>query len=309
MAAFLVRRVLASALTLYLIVTISFFIMRLAPGGPFDRERPMSASERKALEKKYGLDKPLRTQYADYIVGLVTRGDLKWSMKNYDYTVNQLIADKIGNSFQLGGIAFAIAILGGVALGLVAAARKNRWPDMLAMSFSVFGVCVPAFLVGPLLILVFASALRWVAPTFPILRASPVDWILPAATLGLLPMAYVARLTRGGILDVLGKDYIRTARAKGLRERRVLLVHALKNGITPVISYSGPMAAQILTGSLVVERVFNFPGLGQYFVNAALNRDYTMMLGVLVVYSTLLIALNLVVDLSYGLLDPRVRVS
>lgn len=309
MLAFTLRRLLASLLTLYLIVTISFFIMRLAPGGPFDKERAMSDSERAAWEHEYGLDKPLLWQYADYVGGLVARGDFKRSMKYYDYTVNELLAGGIGNSFRLGALAFVIAILGGVALGVVAAARKNRWPDMAAMSVSIFGVCVPAFIVGPLLIFVFSKQFHAVAPTFPVTAPQAVDWVLPAITLALLPMAYVARLTRGGLLDVLGKDYIRTARAKGLAERRVFLRHALKNGITPVVSYSGPMAAQILTGSLVVERVFNFPGMGQYFVNAALNRDYTMMLGVLIIYSTLLIVLNLIVDLSYGLLDPRVRVS
>jgi oligopeptide transport system permease protein len=307
-AAFLVRRLVASVLTLFAIVTISFFLMRRAPGGPFASER-MTEEVRRVYERYYGLDRPVFEQYLLWLKRLALERDLGRSMRRTDYRVNELIAEKIGYSFRLGALAAAIATVFGMLFGILAAAKRNRWPDHLAMSVSVLGVCVPNFVVGPLLVLVFSLWLQWVLPAFPPVNPAPLDWILPAVTLALMPMAYIARLTRSGILDVLGKDYIRTARAKGLPPHRVILVHALKNGVTPVVSYLGPMIAAILTGSLVVEYIFQFPGIGQDFVNAALNRDYPLMMGVLIVYSALVIVLNLAVDITYALLDPRVKVS
>jgi len=302
---FVGRRVAGFVPVLFVIVSASFFIMRLAPGGPFDQDRALPEQVRANIEARYHLDEPLAQQYLRYLAD-VLRGDLGPSFRYPDRTVNELLTLGFPVSLTLGVCAMAVALtLGGVA-GLVAGARRNTFVDYCTMSLALFGVSVPNFVLGPSLMLVFALGLGWL----PV--AGWGTWrhlVLPSFTLGTFYAAYVARLTRAGMLDVIGQDFIRTARAKGLREATVVLRHALPTAILPVVTYLGPACAAVLTGSVVVESVFSIPGIGRYFVASALNRDYTMVLGTVVAYSVLLLALNLIVDLLYAYLDPRVQVQ
>lgn len=300
---FLLRRILVTIPLLLAIVVVSFLFMRLAPGGPFDLERELDPEVRAQLEERFGLDRPLPEQLWLYIDGLA-HGDLGPSFRYPGWSVREIIAQALPVSLTLGMCALALALLAGIPLGVIAAVRRNGWPDHLAMALALTGICVPNFVLGPLLILLFVFALGWL----------PVggfgSWqqlILPAVTLGAIRAAYIARLTRAGMIDVLSQDYIRTARAKGLREGVVISKHALRLAILPVISYLGPAVASILVGSVVVEKIFGIPGLGTFFVNSALNRDYTLAMGTVLLYSGLLITLNLIVDLLYGILDPRVE--
>jgi len=239
-------------------------------------------------------------------------GDLGPSIKYYPKRVNELLLPSFGTSLQLGALGFGFAILLGVPIGILSAARQNRIPDYISSSLALVGICIPNFLLGPILVMVFSLSLRWLP-----VAGWPESFggeellklLLPAITLGAVHVAYISRLTRAGMLDVLHKDFIRTARAKGLDERTVFLKHALKNGITPVLSYAGPMAAYIFTGSVVVEKIFNLPGMGQHFVDAALARDDAMVMGAVLIYSCLVIAFNVVVDVGYSWLDPRVRLT
>ena len=302
MARYLVRRLVGFPPVLLVIVTASFFVMRIAPGGPFDMERAIPAEIRANLEAKYHLDEPLLRQYVRYL-GDVFRGDLGPSFRYPDRTVNELIALGFPVSMTLGACALSLALLVGGAAGVLAAIRHNRGVDYLTMSLALGGVSVPNFVLGPLLILGFAIGLGWL----PV--AGWGTWrhlVLPAITLAAFYTAYVARLARAGMLEVILQDFIRTARAKGVREAMVILRHALPGAVLPVVSYLGPAAAGALTGSVVVETIFGIPGVGRYFVQSALNRDYTMVLGTVVFYSSLLIVFNLVVDCLYAYLDPRV---
>lgn len=312
MIAFLLRRSVAGLLTLFAIASLSFFLTRLAPGSPFTSEKSMSAEVRRNWERKYGYDRPLAEQYFRTVAGYL-RGDLgpSWTATGHD--VGEVIWPAFRVSVRLGLIAFVLALLAGLSLGLVAAARQNGWPDHVASSIATAGICIPNFLLGPILVIVFFFGLKWVEPT-----GWPQDWsswvelrklLLPALTLAFVHVAYVSRLVRAGMLDVMHRDYIRTARAKGVGETAVYLRHGLKNGITPVLTYSGPMAAYLVTGSIVVEKIFAIPGLGTPFVNSALARDYGVIMGTVLAYSTLIILLNMLVDLCYGMLDPRVRVE
>jgi oligopeptide transport system permease protein len=311
MLGFLVRRILGGILTLYVIATFCFFIVRFAPGNPFSAERQLPPEVMRNLEAKYHYDKPVLVQYALRMKGYLV-GDFGPSIKYQDRQVEDIIFPSLATSIQLGALSFAIAMTFGLAFGLVAAARHNRLPDYLSMSVALLGICVPNFLLGPILVMILALALGWLP-----VAGWPENWslpelsklVLPAFTLALVHVAYVSRLGRAGMLDVLHKDYIRTARAKGLSEASVVLKHALKNGVTPVLSYAGPMAALIFTGSLVVEKIFNIPGMGQHFVDSAFARDLPMIMGTMLVYSTLIIAFNVVVDIGYSILDPRVRLS
>ncbi len=287
---------------LLVIVTGSFFIMRIAPGGPFDMDRALPEQVRANIEARYHLNEPILQQYLRYL-GDVSRGDLGPSFRYPDRTVNELIGLGFPVSLTLGFCALAVAVLIGGAAGILAAIRHNRAVDYLTMSLALGGVSVPNFVLGPLLILTFAVWLGWL----PV--AGWGTWrhlVLPSITLGAFYMAYVARLSRAGMLEVILQDFVRTARAKGLREGVVVLRHALPSAILPVVSYLGPAAAGALTGSVVVETIFSVPGIGRYFVTSALNRDYTMVLGTVVFYSILLIAFNLIVDCLYAYLDPRV---
>jgi oligopeptide transport system permease protein len=308
MAAMIVRRLIAGAVTLFVIATLCFFIVRLAPGNPFTDERALPDHVMENVNRHYGLDDPLPVQYVRTMWGYL-QGDFGPSYR-HDKKVSEIIWPALRASALLGLIAFCLALLFGIPMGVWAAARRNRFADHASMSVAVFGICVPNFLLGPLLKLLFVF---WI-PLLPV-ALWPGDWspgelsrlILPAITLGLVHVAYISRLTRAGMLDVLRQDYIRTARAKGLSEGPVLLKHGLRNGITPVVSYAGPMAAMILTGSVVVERIFEIPGLGKHFVDSALAHNYPLLMGATLVFSLLIILFNLLVDLTYGWLDPRVR--
>jgi oligopeptide transport system permease protein len=299
---FFLRRLAVLPAVLLVIVTGSFFIMRLAPGGPFDMDRALPEAVRLNIEAKYHLDEPLVRQYVRYL-GDVVRGDFGPSFRYPDRTVNELIGLGVPVSLTLGLCALGFAVVVGGTAGVVAAIRHNRGLDYLTMSLALGGVSVPNFVLGPLLILAFALGLGWL----PV--AGWGTWrhlVLPTVTLGLFYTAYVARLARAGMLEVVLQDFVRTARAKGLREAVVVTRHALPNAVLPVVSYLGPAAASALTGSVVVETIFGIPGIGRYFVQSALNRDYTMVLGTVVFYSGLLVAFNVIVDCLYAYLDPRV---
>jgi oligopeptide transport system permease protein len=278
-------------------------MIRFVPGGPFTAERAVNPDILKNLEAHYGLNKPLPTQYLDYL-GNLLKGDLGPSFKYPNRTVNEIIADKLPTSLELGSWSLLVALLIGLPLGVLAAVKRNTWIDYFCSSTAMIGICVPTFVLGPLLILAFAIHLRWVNASG---WYEPIDRVLPSLVLGFFYSAYITRLTRGGMLDVLNQDFIRTARAKGASETRVVFKHALRGGLLPVVSFLGPAVAGILTGSFVIETIFQIPGLGREFVNSAFNRDYTLVLGTVILYATLVIALNLVVDIVQVWLNPRLK--
>lgn len=303
MIGYLFKRLLWLFLVLWCVVSLTFFLIRLAPGGPFDKERKIPESIEKQLLAKYRLDGPLHIQYFEYLEDLL-RGDLRLSTKYRSLTVNEILAQSLPVSATLGLLAFLLATSGGIWLGCIAALRRNTAVDSGAMLTALIAISIPTFVTGPLLILLFALKLKWL----------PVGgWngfgslLLPSITLAGPFMAYIARLMRTSMLEVLGLDFIRTARAKGLSEKRILYKHALKIAILPVVSFLGPLAANLLTGSIVVETVFNIPGAGSFFVNSILNRDGFLLGGVVIVYCTLLVLMNLLVDLAYGFLDKRIK--
>ena len=300
---FIARRLLETITVLLFIITATFFMIRFVPGGPFTAEKAVTPEILRNLEAHYGLDKPLFRQYLDYL-GSLAQGNLGPSFKYPNRTVNEIIADKLPVSLELGFISLIIALVFGITLGGLAAIKRNSWIDYASSSVAMIGICVPTFVLGPILVLVFAIYLGW-------FNASgwymPIDRVLPAATLGLVYSAYIARLTRGGMLEVLNQDYIRTARAKGASEFRVICRHALRGGLLPVVSFLGPAIAGILTGSFVIETIFQIPGLGREFVNSAFNRDYTLVLGTVILYATLIITLNLVVDVVQVWLNPKLK--
>lgn len=303
MLRFIARRLLETIPVLFIIVTLTFFMIRLAPGGPFSAERNVTPEVQRNLEAHYGLDKPLFRQYFDYL-GKLVKGDLGPSFKQSNRTVNELIAEGFPVSLELGAYALVIAMTLGMVAGVIAAIHKNTLLDYIPMSLAMAGICLPTFVMGPILVLIFALSLGWFDATG---WSSLRDRVLPALTLGLYYSAYVARLTRGGMLEILTQDFIRTARAKGASAARVLFKHAVKGGLLPVVSFLGPAAAGLITGSFVVETVFAIPGLGQFFVKAALNRDYTLVLGTVLFYATLIILFNLIVDIFQVWLNPRLR--
>jgi len=305
MMGYLARRLATTVPLLLGIVVMSFLFMRLAPGGPFDTERALDPQVRANLEARYGLDRSLPEQLGLYLGGLL-RGDLGPSFQYVGWSVREILAQGAPISFALGAAALCIALLLGIPLGVLGALHHNRWQDQLTTTLALVGVCVPNFVLGPLLILVFVFALQWLPVGG---FGSFQQLILPALTLGAVRAAYIARLTRTGMLDVLEQDFVRTARAKGLSELSVVTRHALRLALLPVVQYLGPAIASILVGSVVVERIFGVPGLGSFFINAALNRDYTLAMGSVLLYSTLLILLNLLADLLSRLLDPRVDLS
>jgi oligopeptide transport system permease protein len=279
--------------------------MRLAPGGPFRSEREIPPVAREQLMRKYGLDRPLGEQYLRFL-GNAARLDFGVSYHYPGRTVREIIAEAFPVSAELGGWALLLAVLLGVPLGVVAAARKNGLADVGAMSVALAGISIPNFVLGPLLVMAFSLGLFLLPPA---LWQNPASRVLPVVTLAVTYLAYIARLTRAGMLEVLRQDYIRTARAKGLSEGAVVFKHAFRLGVLPVVSFLGPAAARIVTGSIVVESIFAVPGLGRYLVNAAFNRDYTLVLGGVLFYALLLIVLNLLVDVAYMALDPRVEVA
>lgn len=298
-------RVLGAIPTLLLVVVLAFLMVHAAPGGPFDDERVLPADVAANIQAAYHLDEPLPAQFARYLSGLL-HGDLGPSYRYRDYTVAELIGSGFPLSLRLGVLAMALALLVGISSGIVAALRQGSMLDRMVMFFAVTGISIPVFVVAPLLVLLFAVNLHWL-PAGWSGASGAAKYILPVITLALPQIAYIARLTRASMIDVLGTDFIRTARAQGLGTKAIIRVHAFKPAIMPVLSYLGPAIAAILTGSVVVEEVFGIPGLGQFFVRGALNRDYTLVLGIVIFYATLIIALNLAVDLLYGIIDPRVR--
>jgi oligopeptide transport system permease protein len=291
--------------TLWAIATLTFFLMRAAPGGPFQSEREIPAAAREQLNRKYGLDRPLVEQYGRYLVN-AARLDFGPSYKYPTQQVKDIIRASFPVSLELGLWALLLSLAIGVPLGVLAASRQNTAFDYIAMSSTLLGVSVPNFVLGPLLVLTFSLTLYWLPPA---LWLSPANRVLPVVTLSAIYLAYIARLTRGGMLETLRQDYIRTARAKGLPESRVIFGHALKLGILPVVSYLGPAVARIVMGSIVIEQIFAIPGLGRHLVSAAFNRDYTLVLGIVVFYAGFLMVLNLFVDVAYAWLDPRVQLS
>ena len=307
MLRFLGRRLLVAIPTLVLVITAAFFMMRAAPGNPFDMDRKLSPAIERNLREKYGMNKPLPQQYLDYVGG-VLKGDLGPSLKYKDKTVLQILKENYPVSLKLGLSAIVLAALVGVSLGVLAAMRQNRSVDYGVMALAILGVCVPTFVTAPLLVLAFASQLGWL-PTAGWNGGALQNLILPVTVLALPQIAIISRLTRAGMIEVLRSNYVRTARAKGLSEHRIVTHHALRAAILPLVSYLGPACAGLLTGSLVVERIFNLPGLGKFFVISALQRDYTVVMGMVIVYAALILALNLMADLLYAALDPRVRLS
>ena len=298
-------RVVGAIPTLLLVIALAFMMVHAAPGGPFDNERVVSPEVEANIAARYHLDDPLPVQFLRYVGGLL-QGDLGPSYRYVDYTVSELIGNALPYSMQLGAIAMLLALVFGVGAGTAAALRQGSAFDRLVMGISMTGISIPVFVVAPLLVLLFAVKLNWL----------PAGWsgasgagryVLPVITLALPQVAYIARLARASMIDILGRDFIRTARAQGLGTATVVRVHALKPAMLPVLSYMGPAVAAILTGSVVVEEVFGIPGIGQLFVRGALNRDYTLVLGVVVFYATLIVALNLIVDILYAAIDPRVR--
>jgi len=305
MMRYFLTRLAGAIPTLLIIVSATFFLMHAAPGGPFDQEQSLPPEILANLQRAYGLDQPIWTQYVRYL-GSLLHGDFGPSFKYQDFTVTELIAQGFPVTLELGVIAMSLAVLLGVPLGVLAALRHNRPADYAAMSLAVAGIAIPSFVVLPFLGLVFGIRLHWL----PVAGWEPDSLrylLLPVVTLALPPLAYIARMTRGSLLEVLGSDYIRTARAKGLPLHVIVMRHALRPALMPVASYLVPAVASIMTGSLVVESIAGLPGIGRYLVQGALNRDYTLVLGMVIIYSTLLIGMGLIVDVFYGWLDPRVR--
>lgn len=303
MLTFFIKRLLGMIPILWVIITTSFFVMRLTPGGPFDADKAVSKEIRRNLDAKYKLNLPLWQQYLSYLAD-VTRGDLGPSFQNKDYTVNEIIAETLPISLELGLYAMIFATVAGVLLGILAALYRNRFPDYLTSGISIMGLSIPSMVLGPICVIIFALYLH-VLPT-----SGWDSWktkLLPTFTLGLAQLAIISRLMRSGMLDVLSKGFIRTARSKGLKERIIIWRHCLRAAILPVVSYLGPAIAFVVTGSVVVEQIFSIPGMGRYFVISALNRDYTVVLGVSIVLSAFVLLLNLWVDMMYFWLDPRIR--
>ena len=291
MARYVLRRIGSAFVILWVIISITFVLMHAIPGGPFTSEKKLPPQVKASIEAKYHLDDPLWKQYADYIGGVVT-GDLGPSYKYEGRSVNDIIGESFPVSAQLGLLALCVAVVGGITAGAISAMRPNGIIDYAITFVSTLGISVPTFIIGAVLVYVVGFELGWL----------PV----PVLTLAAQPMAFIARLTRSGLLDVYQQEYIRTARAKGLGAWNILIRHALGNAILPVITYIGPLAASLLTGSFIVETIFAIPGLGQYFVTSIYNRDYTVILGVTVFYSTLIVVLNIIVDMIYPIIDPRV---
>ena len=302
---YIIKRIFNAFIVLWIVITITFFLMHAIPGGPFTAEKSLPPYVLHSIEERYKLNDPLYKQYGDYLCNLV-QGDLGPSFKYPGRSVNDIIKDGFPVSFKLGIEAILIAIIIGIPAGILAGVKKDKWQDRAVNFFTTLGVAVPSFVVAALLIYVLSTKLHLLP------AAMWNGWryeIMPALALSGMPMSFIARLTRSSMLDILSQDYIKTARAKGLSWSKVLIKHAWPNSLIPVVTYLGPMTASILTGSFVIETIFAIPGLGQYFVTSIYNRDYTVILGVTIFYSVIVIVLNMVVDLLYPLLDPRIKIG
>ncbi|MFS4436820.1 oligopeptide ABC transporter permease OppB [Paracoccaceae bacterium GXU_MW_L88] len=305
MLSYVLRRLLSAIPTLFLIITATFFLMRIAPGGPFDGERPLEPTVMANINATFGLDKPLHEQYLMYL-GNLAKGDLGPSFVYRDLRVQDILGNGLPVSIQLGLTALAVALVIGATLGSIAAVRQNSWIDYAVIATATFGITIPNFVVAPVLALVFGVMLGWL-PAGGWENWSLEHMILPVITLALPQIAVIARLVRGAMIEALRSDHVRTARAYGLGRWSVIVTHSLRAAILPVVSYLGPAAAALLTGSIVVEQIFGIPGIGRYFVQGALNRDYTLVMGTVVIVAVFVVLFNLIVDLVYAALDPRVR--
>lgn len=302
---YILKRILLAIVTVWVVITITFFVMHSVPGGPFLGEKAVSEAATAALEAKFGMDKPQHIQYLTYLRDVVTKLDFGPSIKLRGRQVMDVILDGMKTSAKLGLMAAGIALVVGVVLGAVAALNRNKFVDKVIMVLTTAFISMPSFIMGTLLLLLFALKLGLV----PANGETAQGLILPVITLSLSPMANITRLTRSSMLDVLGQDYIRTARAKGVSQKNIIFGHALKNSLIPVITYFGPMLAYIVTGSLVVEQIFAVPGIGRYFVSSITGRDYTMIMGTTIVLATLIVIMNLVSDILYKVVDPRITLE
>ncbi|KKA44042.1 MULTISPECIES: oligopeptide ABC transporter permease OppB [Salinivibrio] len=305
MLKFIAKRLLEAIPTLLVLITISFFLMRFAPGNPFSSERPLPPAVMENINAKYGLDKPVFEQYTTYL-GNILQGDFGPSFKYIDFTVNELIADAFPVSAQIGALAFIFTLIFGVTIGTIAALKQNTWIDYTIMSTAMLGVVMPSFVLAPVLIYIFAINLGW----FPAGGWQGGGWqfmVLPMIGMSLLYVATFARVTRGSMIETLNSNFIRTARAKGLSYPKIIVKHALKPAMLPVVSYMGPAFVGIITGSVVIETIFGLPGIGKLFVNAAFNRDYSLVLGCTILIGTLTILFNAIVDILLAYIDPKIR--
>ena len=302
---YILKRLGLAILTVWVVITATFFIMHAVPGGPFMSEKATTPAVTAQLEAKYGLDKPLMEQYFTYLKDIITKFDFGPSTKQRGRQVTDIIADGLKVSAKLGVIAAALALVVGIVLGAVAALRRNKLIDKIIMVITTALVSMPSFIMGSLLLILFA--VKW--KLLPANGATTQGLVLPVITLSLSPMAYITRLTRSSMLDVLGQDYIRTARAKGVPGARIIFGHALKNSLIPVITYVGPMLAYIVTGSLVVEKIFSVSGIGRAFVNSITNRDYPLIMGTTIVLASLIVIMNLISDILYKVVDPRITLE
>ena len=301
---YILKRIILAAVTVWVVITVTFFVMHAVPGGPFIGEKAVSEAAQKALEAKYGLDKPLSEQYFTYLRDAL-RFDFGPSLKQRGRAVTAIIYDGMKTSAKLGVIAAFMALITGVLLGSLAALRRNKFIDKCIMVITTAFVSMPSFIMGTLLLIIFSIKLG----LLPANGSTTAGLILPVITLSLYPMAYITRLTRSSMLDVLGQDYIRTAKAKGVSGPKIILGHALKNSLIPVITYFGPMLAYIVTGSLVVEQIFAVPGIGRAFVNSITGRDYTLIMGTTIILATLIVIMNLISDIMYKIVDPRINLE
>ena len=305
MLRFALLRILSAIPTLFLVIVLAFMLVHAAPGGPFDAERVLPPEVEANIRAAYHLDEPLQDQFVRYVKGLL-RGDLGPSYRYRDYDVSEIIRNAFPVSLLLGSLSLMVAMAVGMSLGLLAALKRNTLLDRAVSAIAMTGISVPVFVIAPLLILVFAVQLGWLPASFTG-SDSATRLVLPVMALALPQIAYVTRLFRASMIEVLQSDYVRTARAYGLSTDSIVRFHALKPAMLPMVSYLGPAIAAVLTGSVVVEQIFGIPGLGQFFVNGALNRDYTLVLGLVIFYAAMIIAMNFVVDIVYGFLDPRIR--
>ncbi len=303
MVGYIIRRVLWIIPVLFVVSVITFTLMHAAPGGPWAREKKLPQATIDHLNAKYGLDDPIPVQYLRWVGGLLT-GDLGPSYKYLDRSVNDIVADGIGTTLQLGIQAFLLSVIIGIPLGVIAALRHNGWPDYLATFISVLGICTPSFVGAILLLVIFSVTLRWF-PTFG--WGDPSRWVLPTVALALLPIAQIARYTRASMLEVTRKDYVRTAQSKGLKERSVVVVHMIRNALIPVITILGPTLAFLITGSFIIETIFSIPGIGKYYVTSIGQRDYGVIMAMTMLYAAAIAVMNLVVDVLYAYIDPRIR--
>ncbi len=302
MLGYIIKRIFLAIITLFIVASLTFFLMNLIPGGPFLAEKAPSEATLAALNEKYGLDQPLHVQYFRYM-GRLVRGDLGISLKQRGQSVNNIISTKFPVSAKIGGIAVVLALVLGIPMGAYAALKRGRWLDKLISVVSTLGIAIPSFVVATVLMVIFSARLGWL-PSYGL--SSPAHYIMPVIALAFYPTAYISRLMRSSMLDVLGQDYMRTARAKGVPAHIGLFKHALRNAILPIVTYLGPLLAYTLAGSFVIEKIFTIPGLGSEFISSIVGRDYPMVMGTTIFFAGLLITLNLVIDILYKFVDPRI---